>query len=158
VVVDSGQVEAVVRESLEPFERSGGENPYAIQADLQETMQALVGLIRNEAELREALKRIEALKERARKVRVEGGRVYNAGWHTALDLRSLLTIAECSAVAALERKESRGGHTREDHPYTDDTWGKVNVVLRLRDGRVQVSREPLPEMPPELRALFQERK
>src|SRR5207245_8339030 len=90
--------------------------------------------------------------------RVDGHRQYNPGWHTALDLDSLLTVAECSALAALERKESRGGHTREDHPYTDDTWGKVNVVVRLKDGRIQVSREPLPEMPPDLKALFQERK
>jgi succinate dehydrogenase / fumarate reductase flavoprotein subunit len=158
LTVDSGVVESIVREALEPFERAGGENPYAIQADLQDTMQALVGLIRTESELKEAIKKIEVLKERAGKVRVEGGRVYNAGWHTALDLKSLLTVAECSAVAALERKESRGGHTRDDHPYTDDTWGKINVVLRLRDGRIQVSREPLPEMPAELKALFQERK
>jgi succinate dehydrogenase / fumarate reductase, flavoprotein subunit len=158
VAVDSAFVESIVRRSLEPFERAGGENPYAIQADLQETMQHLVGLIRTESELKDALEKIEALKERARKARVEGGRTYNAGWHTALDLDSLLTVAECSAVAALERQESRGGHTRADHPYTDDTWGKVNVVLRLRDGRIQVSREPLPEMPAELKALFQERK
>jgi len=121
-------------------------------------MQGLVGLIRTEAELKEAIKKIEVFKQRAAKVRVEGGRVYNAGWHTALDIRSLLTVAECSAMAALERTESRGGHTRDDHPYTDDTWGKVNVVLRLRDGRIQVSREPLPEMPAELKTLFQERK
>ncbi len=158
ITVDAGFVESVVREALEPFERTGGENPYAIQADLQDTMQALVGLIRTESELKEAIKKIEILKQRAGKVRVEGGRVYNAGWHTALDLKSLLTVAECSAVAALERNESRGGHTRDDHPYTDDTWGKVNVVLRRRDGRIQVSREPLPEMPAELKALFQERK
>ena len=157
-MADSTQVESIARTMLEPFNRSGGENPYAIQADLQETMQALVGIIRNEAELKEALKRIEALKERAKKVRVDGGRVYNPGWHVALDLSSLLTVAECSALAALERKESRGGHTRDDHPYADDTWGKLNVVLRLRDGRVQVAREPLPEMPAELKALFQERK
>jgi succinate dehydrogenase / fumarate reductase flavoprotein subunit len=121
-------------------------------------MQTYVGIIRNEPELREALKRIERLKERARKVHVQGQRQYNPGWHLALDLDSLLTVAECSAVAALERKESRGGHTRDDHPYTDDTWGKVNVVLRLKNGKLQVSREPLPEMPPELKALFQERK
>jgi succinate dehydrogenase / fumarate reductase, flavoprotein subunit len=158
LTVDSAFVESIVRESLEPFERAGGENPYAIQADLQDTMQNLVGLIRTESELKEAIKKIELLKQRASKVRVEGGRVYNAGWHTALDLRSLLTVAECSAVAALERTESRGGHTREDHPYTDDTWGKVNVVVRLREGRLQISREPLPEMPAELKALFQERK
>jgi succinate dehydrogenase / fumarate reductase flavoprotein subunit len=158
IAVDVGFVESVVRESLEPFERQGGENPYAIQAELQDTMQDLVGLIRTESELKEALKKIAAFKQRASKVRVEGGRVYNSGWHTALDLHSLLTVAECSAVAALERQESRGGHTRDDHPYTDDTWGKINVVLRLRDGRIQVSREPLPEMPAELKALFQERK
>jgi succinate dehydrogenase / fumarate reductase flavoprotein subunit len=158
LVADSAQVEAIARTMLEPFNRSGGENPYAIQSDLQETMQALVGIIRREDELKEALKRIEALKERANKVRVDGGRVYNPGWHVALDLASLLTVAECSATAALERKESRGGHTRDDHPYTDDQWGKLNVVLRVRDGRVQVNREPLPEMPAELKALFQERK
>jgi len=158
LVADSAQVESIARAMLEPFGRSGGENPYAIQADLQETMQNLVGIIRTEAEMRQALATIEALKERARKVRVDGGRLYNPGWHVALDLASLLTVAECTTRAALERQESRGGHTRDDHPYTDDTWGKVNVVLRLRDGAVQVSREPLPEMPAELRALFQERK
>ncbi len=158
LTVDSAQIEQAARQMLAPFERSGGENPYAIQSELQETMQTLVGIIRNEPELREAIKRIERLKERARKVRVDGHRQYNPGWHTALDLESLLAVAECSAMAALERKESRGGHTRDDHPYTDDTWGKVNVVLRFKDGRVQVSREPLPEMPAELKALFQERK
>ncbi|PYM45402.1 MAG: fumarate reductase/succinate dehydrogenase flavoprotein subunit [Candidatus Rokuibacteriota bacterium] len=158
LTVDAGQVEAVAREVLEPFSRAGGENPYAIQADLQETMQSLVGLIRSERELTEALRKIETLKARAKRVRAEGARTYNPGWHTALDLRSLLAVAECCAMAALERKESRGGHTRDDHPYTDDQWGRVNVVLRLRDGALQLSREPLPEMPAELRALFQERK
>src|SRR5947199_3144012 len=158
LVVDSAQVEQAARQMLAPFERTGGANPYAIQSDLQDTMQALVGIIRNEADLKEALKRLDVLKARAAKVRVDGHRQYNPGWHTALDLDSLLTVAECSALAALERKESRGGHTREDHPYTDDTWGKVNVVVRLKDGRIQVSREPLPEMPPDLKALFQERK
>jgi succinate dehydrogenase / fumarate reductase flavoprotein subunit len=158
LVTDSAEVESIARAMVEPFGRSGGENPYAIQAELQETMQNLVGIIRTEREMRQALSTIETLKERAKKVRVDGGRVYNPGWHVALDLASLLTVAECTTLAALERKESRGGHTRDDHPYTDDTWGKVNVVLRLRDGAVQVSREPLPEMPAELRALFQERK
>ncbi len=158
LTVDAGQVEAVAREVLEPFSRAGGENPYAIQADLQETMQNLVGLIRSERELKEALRKIETLKARAKRVRAEGARTYNPGWHTALDLRSLLAVAECCALAALERKESRGGHTRDDHPYADDQWGRVNVVLRLRDGALQLSREPLPEMPAELRALFQERK
>lgn len=158
LVVDAGEAERVARETLAPFERSGSENPYAIQAELQDVMQTLVGIIRNEAELKQALQKIEGLKERARKVRVEGGRTYNPGWHTALDLASLLTVAECCAMAALERKESRGGHTRDDHPYTDDTWGTVNVVLRQRQGKLQLSREPLPQMPGELKALFQERK
>jgi succinate dehydrogenase / fumarate reductase flavoprotein subunit len=158
LTVESGQTEAVARELLEPFDRTGGENPYAIQAELQETMQTLVGIIRTEREMQEARRKIEALRARAARVRVEGGRAYNPGWHVALDLRSLLTVAECCTRAALERTESRGGHTRDDHPYTDDQWGKVNVVLRLRDGAIQVSREPLPEMPPELKALVQERK
>ncbi len=158
LTVDAGQVDAVARELVEPLARVGGENPYAIQADLQETMQNLVGLIRSERELKEALRTIETLKARAKRVRAEGARTYNPGWHTALDLRSLLAVAECCALAALERKESRGGHTRDDHPYTDDQWGKVNVVLRLKNGTLQLSREPLPEMPGELRALFQERK
>jgi succinate dehydrogenase flavoprotein subunit len=159
LTVDTAQIESCAREALEPFTRSGSsENPYAIQAELQDTMQALAGIIRTESELKEALKKIEMLKERARKVRVDGGRTYNPGWHTALDLRSLLTVAECSALAALERKESRGGHTREDYPKMDPEWGKVNVVLQQKNGSVQVRREPLPEMPPELKKLFEEKK
>jgi succinate dehydrogenase flavoprotein subunit len=157
--VDAGQVEAIVRETLEPFNRPAGENPYAIQAELQDTMQELVCLIRTESEMIEALKRIEGYKARAKKVGVGGGRAYNPGWHTALDLRSLLTVAECCTRAALDRKESRGGHTRDDHPYTDDTWGTLNVVLeQAGDGGVALRHEPLPQMPAELKALFQERK
>ena len=91
-------------------------------------------------------------------MRVEGHRQYNPGWHTALDLESLLTVAECCTMGALERKESRGGHTRDDHPYTDDLWGTVNVVLRQRKESLQLTREPLPQMPDELKQLFQERK
>ena len=155
--VDAGQVEAVARETLEPFGRPAGENPYAIQAELQDTMQNLVGIIRTEAELKEALKKIEALKARAKNVGAGGGRTYNPGWHTALDVRSLLTVAECCAMAALERTESRGGHTRDDHPYSDDTWGTVNVVLSERGGGISLRREPLPKMPDELKALLQER-
>jgi len=158
LTIERGQVEQAVQAMLAPFERVGGENPYAIQSDLQETMQMLVGIIRHARELREALVRIEALKERARKVRVDGHRQYNPGWHTALDLDALLTVAECCAMAALERQESRGAHTRDDYPYTDDQWGNLNVVLRLPEGRLQVSREPLPPMPAELKALCQERK
>ena len=158
ITVNTSEVQSIVQVALAPFERSGGENPYAIQSELQETMQNLVGLIRTDREIRQAQERIAALKERAQRVRVEGNRHYNPGWHTALDLDSLLTVSECCAMAALERTESRGGHTRDDHPYTDDQWGKVNVVLRRRNGVLQLAREPLPEMPAELKALFQERK
>jgi succinate dehydrogenase / fumarate reductase flavoprotein subunit len=156
LAVQSGQVEAIAAELLRPLARPGGENPYAIQHGLQETMQALVGIIRAEAELREALKRLGELKDRARGVGVAGGRAYNPGWHTAVDLGSLLTIAECCALAALERTESRGAHTREDYPKTNPEWGKVNVVVRLKNGGPTVRREPLPQMCEELRALFQE--
>jgi succinate dehydrogenase / fumarate reductase flavoprotein subunit len=159
LTVDAGQIEAIARETLEPFSRTAGENPYAIQSELQDMMQDLVGIIRNETELLEALKRIDGLKARAKKVGVGGTRIYNPGWHTALDLKSLLTVAECCARAALERKESRGGHTRDDHPYTDDTWGTVNVVIKQgQAGTIELRREPLPKMPDELKALFQERK
>ncbi|MGH9005006.1 MAG: FAD-binding protein, partial [Acidimicrobiia bacterium] len=113
LAVDSAQVESIGRAILEPFTRSGNENPYSIQADLQDTMQSLVGIIRTESELNDALKKIGEFKERARRVRVEGGRTYNPAWHTALDLTALLTVAEGVTMAALERKESRGGHTRD---------------------------------------------
>jgi succinate dehydrogenase / fumarate reductase, flavoprotein subunit len=124
-------------------------------------MQALVGIIRNEAELKEALKRIEALKERAKKVRVDGGRVYNPGWHVALDLSALLTVAECSAVAALERKESRGGHTRDDHPSMQSDWRKTLLVCRTEgDPRalvpeVGVTKEPQIPVRQDLLDLFE---
>jgi len=157
LTVDGGQVESIARTLLEPFTRSGSENPYTIQADLQDTMHNLVGIIRVEAELQQALEKLAVLKQRAARVHVDGGRVYNPGWHVALDLASLLTVSECCALAALERKESRGGHTREDHPYTDDTWGAVNLVSRQQGDRIDLRREPLPQMPPELKALVQER-
>jgi succinate dehydrogenase / fumarate reductase flavoprotein subunit len=157
LVVDSGQVEALARDLLVPFGRTGTENPYAIQAELQETMQSLAGIIRTERELQEALKKIDGLRQRAVKVRVEGGRAYNPGWHTALDLGSLLAVAEGVALAALERTESRGGHTRDDYPKTDAEWGKVNIVVRLKNGTTQIAREPLPAMPAELKTLLQEK-
>jgi succinate dehydrogenase / fumarate reductase flavoprotein subunit len=154
--VDRAEVEAAVREVLAPFERSGPENPYAIQRELQETMQSLVGIIRVEPELKEAIERIEVLKDRARRVGVEGGRTYNPGWHLALDLRSLLTVSEAIALAALERKESRGGHTRDDYPQPDAHFAQVSIVVRQSHGRLGVSQEALPEMPAELKALFQD--
>jgi succinate dehydrogenase / fumarate reductase flavoprotein subunit len=158
VRVDDGQLAGIAREVLAPFERSGGENPYQIQRDLQETMQALVGIIRTEDELKEAVQQIEALKERAGRVRVEGGRVYNPGWHLGLDLASLLSVSEAITLAALERKESRGGHTREDYPKPDSHFGKVNIVIRQSNGRLTVTQEPLPAMPEELKKLLEDAK
>jgi succinate dehydrogenase / fumarate reductase flavoprotein subunit len=157
LAVDAGQVEAAVRGMLEPFERAGSENPYAIHADLQECMQALVGIIRTEGELRKALEEIATFKQRLARVRVDGGRVFNPGWHLALDLRSMLAVSEAVTLGALERKESRGGHTRDDYPMADDRYGKVNMVIRQRNGQLTVTQEPLPELPADLTALLQER-
>jgi succinate dehydrogenase / fumarate reductase flavoprotein subunit len=156
--VDPAQVEAAEREALAPFDRAGaGVNPYTVQQELQDCMQELVGIIRTEGELKSALERIAALKERAAEVGVEGHRQYNPGWHLALDLRSLLTVSECVALAAIERRESRGGHTRDDYPKPDPELGKVKMVVRARDGEVSVAREPLDDLPDDLRALFEEK-
>jgi len=157
--VSDVDVQAATDEAVEPFANPGSENPFAVMKDLQEHMQALVGIIRKQDELERALKEIERLKERAKNVSVQGtGRGYNPGWHTALDLRSMLTVSECVARAALERKESRGGHTRDDYPGTDPEWGKLNLVLRERRGSIDINRQPLPQMPDELKALFEEGK
>ena len=156
--VDPAQVESAEREALGPFDRAdGGVNPYTVQLELQDCMQELVGIIRTEGELKSALERIAALKERAAQVGVEGHRQYNPGWHLALDLRSLLTVSECVALAAIERRESRGGHTRDDYPKPDPELGKVKMVVRARDGEVSVSQEPLDDLPDDLRALFEEK-
>jgi succinate dehydrogenase flavoprotein subunit len=156
--VDDRQMEAIGRDVLAPFDRQGGENPYQIQKDLQDMMQTLVGIIRTEAELKEAVQRLEALKERASRVRVEGGRPYNPGWNLALDLRSLLSVSEAITLAALERMESRGGHTREDYPKTDPHFGSVNIVIRQSNGRLTVTQEPLPKVPEELKKLLEDQK
>jgi len=155
--VDPAQVHAAEREALAPFSDRGGENPYTVQQDLQDCMQELVGIIRTEGELKSALERIAVLRERAARVSVEGHRQYNPGWHLALDLRSLLTVSECVALAALERRESRGGHTRDDHPKPDPELAKVKVVVRRgAGGELTVAREALDEMPDDLQQLFEE--
>src|SRR6266540_3112262 len=156
--VDAGQAEAAARAVRMPFENAGNENPYTIHADLQECMQSLVGIIRNEGELRKALEEIAALKLRLGRVRVSGGREFNPAWHLALDLYSMLSVSEAVTLGALERKESRGGHTRDDFPFADDRFGKVNVVIRRKAGAFSVAQEPLPEMPDELKELLKERK
>ncbi|HET6812242.1 MAG TPA: fumarate reductase/succinate dehydrogenase flavoprotein subunit, partial [Acidimicrobiales bacterium] len=154
--VDEAEVDQLMADALTPFEREGGENPYALQQDLQETMHNLVGIIRVKDELAQALDRIGELKERSRKVTVEGHRQYNPGWHLALDLESLLTVSEAVARAALAREESRGGHTRDDFPKTDPEWGKVNNTVRRSGDGISLTQEPLPQMPDELKALFEE--
>jgi succinate dehydrogenase / fumarate reductase flavoprotein subunit len=156
--VDAGQIDLYARELLSPFESTGNENPYSVHADLQECMQNLVGIIRTESELKKALDVIGRLKERARNLKVAGNRQYNPGWHLALDLHSLLSFAEAATIAAIERKESRGGHTRDDYPNTDPKFAKTNIVIRRKNGDLTASQEPLPEMPDELKILLEEKK
>jgi succinate dehydrogenase / fumarate reductase flavoprotein subunit len=158
--VDGGQVDEIAASALEPFERDRGENPYSIHRDLEDTMHNLVGIIRTEVELKQALDEIGAYRERTERVSVEGHRQFNPGWHLALDLRSMLAVSECIARAALERRESRGGHTRDDFPSTDPEFATVNVrVRRAEDGSgTVIDHLQLPEMPDDLRALFEEKK
>jgi len=157
--VDAGEVEAAARQALEPFDRPSGESPFLIQRDLQETMQDLVGIVRREEELNQALEVLQQLKSRARQAGVMGNREYNPGWHTALDLSNLLLISEAITRAALQRKESRGAHFRDDYPARDEAAGKFNLVLRRRpDGEMQISPEPIPEMPAELKQIIEEMK
>jgi succinate dehydrogenase / fumarate reductase, flavoprotein subunit len=152
----ASEVATATADALRPFETYGTENAYAVQAELQDIMFALVGIIRTAEEMQQALDHIEAFKERVRNVRVEGGRAYNPGWHVALDINAMLTVSEACARAALERKESRGGHTRDDYPATDPEWGKVNLILTAKDGVISITRKPLPQMPDELAKLFEE--
>jgi succinate dehydrogenase / fumarate reductase flavoprotein subunit len=157
-LVPAEDVDAAAAEALAPFETEGGENPYTVHQDLQNVMQDLVGIIRNEEELSSAIKEIDALRRRVANLTVEGNRQYNPGWNLALDLRNMLLVSEAVAKAALERKESRGGHTRDDYPMTDyDFWGKINLVCELgASGEVTVRQQPLPQPPPELAALLED--
>ncbi|MEU7295045.1 fumarate reductase/succinate dehydrogenase flavoprotein subunit [Streptomyces exfoliatus] len=135
--VEAVDVEAAAAEALAPFAGPDGhapENPYTLHQELQQTMNDLVGIIRREGEMAEALERIAALRARARRISVEGHRQFNPGWHLALDLRNMLLVGECVARAALERTESRGGHTREDYPAMDRAWRPVNLLCRTSDG------------------------
>jgi succinate dehydrogenase / fumarate reductase, flavoprotein subunit len=153
--VATADVESAVDTALAPLSRQSGENPYTLQQDLQAVMGDLVGIIRREGELEDALKRLQDLKQRVANVGAVGGRKYNPGWHLALDLRNMLVVSECTAKAALEREESRGGHTREDYPKMSPEWRKVNLVCSLdKSGDVVLERKPLPKMPGELIRLF----
>ena len=152
--VTDDDVVAARREAEAPFTAVGGENPYAIHAELQQTMNDFVGIIRTADEMEQALKRLDELKARARKATVRGDKVFNPGWHLALDLPNMLIVSECVARSALMREESRGGHTRDDFPAMSDAWRKVNLVCRPVGEGVEVTAQPLPTMPPELLALF----
>jgi succinate dehydrogenase / fumarate reductase, flavoprotein subunit len=152
--VSDADVRAAAEAAVAPFADEGGENPYTVQHDLQDVMHNLVGIIRTSDEMEQALKAISDLRERATKATVEGHRQYNPGWHLALDLHNMLLVSECIARAALQRTESRGGHTRDDYPATDQSWGRVNLHCVLDGDEVAVERRPLPVMPDELRALF----
>ncbi|HXB26576.1 MAG TPA: fumarate reductase/succinate dehydrogenase flavoprotein subunit [Gemmatimonadaceae bacterium] len=155
--VDVAQATRAERRALEPFERKAGEGPYQIQQALQNVMQENVGIVRREAEMLRALAEIDALSARAANVTVTGNREYNPGWHTALDLGNLLTISRAITITAIERKESRGGHFRDDYPNKDPEFGKVNLVIQAGpDGSMVLSRVPIPPMPPELAAVIKE--
>jgi succinate dehydrogenase / fumarate reductase, flavoprotein subunit len=162
--IDSAQLDAATANALEPFARgaragSTSENAFQLQYELQETMQDLVGIVRNETDMLKALEQLERLRERSRRVGVPGSREYNPGWHTALDLENLLTVSEAVTRSALERKESRGAHFREDYPDKDDASAKYNVVIRRSpQGQMEVRHEPLSEMPGELKRIVEEMK
>jgi succinate dehydrogenase / fumarate reductase, flavoprotein subunit len=158
--LDLAEVDDAIRSALAPFERGasdGGGGPYQVQQELQTMMQTLVGIVRTEPEMKRALMGIDRLKERARQIGVVGNREYNPGWHTGLDLANLLTVSEAITRAAMERRESRGGHFREDYPEKDPAGATFNIVIRKgEDARMRLSREAIPEMPAELKRIIQE--
>ena len=162
--IDEVEIETAKREALEPFDRASqaagdAEGPYQVQADLQEMMQSLVGIVRRQEEMERALDGLAKLWKRSQNVSVHGHREYNPGWHTALDLKHLLTVSEAITRSAIERKESRGGHFRDDFPNRNGADGKINIVVRKdADGSMQVRPEPIPEMPEHLQQVIDEMK
>jgi succinate dehydrogenase / fumarate reductase flavoprotein subunit len=154
------EIEKAIRESLTPFERTANvENPFKVQEELQNTMQNLVGIVRLEDEMKEAYARLQTYKERSSRVGVTGHREYNGGWHTAIDLQNLLNVAEAITLSAIERKESRGGHFREDYPDKVAEFGTFNIMVKQAPGGgIQVSRIPIPEIPAELEQVIEEQK
>jgi succinate dehydrogenase / fumarate reductase, flavoprotein subunit len=153
--IPDAEVEQAMREALGAFEREG-ENPFAVQSALQAVMQRNAGIIRDKAGLETALKELDKLKTRANKVGITGSREYNPGWHTAIDLQSLIIVSEATARAALERTESRGGHTRSDYPDSDEKQAREQIVIKKEEGRMVVRREAQPPIPADLLALIKE--
>jgi succinate dehydrogenase / fumarate reductase, flavoprotein subunit len=158
VRVEQAQVDEAENEMLAPFARPNGEGPYEIHRELQDTLQKLVGIFRNEADLQEALKKIVGFRERAARVHVDGSRMFNPGWHLTRDLQSMLKAAEAVTRCALARKESRGAHSRIDFPEYDAEWGKRNNVVVKEGGAMKLRQEPVPEMPEELKQMFADEK
>ncbi|PYX87925.1 MAG: fumarate reductase/succinate dehydrogenase flavoprotein subunit, partial [Acidobacteria bacterium] len=155
--LDPQQVAEAEREMLATFERADGENPYSVHHDLQQTMQALVGIFRVEEDLQRAMGELEKLKQRAAKVRVEGSRMFNPGWHLARDLRNMLTVSEAVTRSAIARKESRGAHSRIDFAGLDAEWGRKNNIIQ-RDGEaMRLRQNPLPEIPGELKEILEDK-
>ncbi len=156
VAPDAGEVEEQVREALAPFDRTTGESPYKVQQDLQVMMQSLVGIVRREEEMLRAREELARLKERAAAVGVPGGRAYNPGWHTAIDLKNLMTVSEAIILSALARKESRGGHFRDDYPEKQAEFGTLNhVITQAADGRMALERRPVTSKTAELAELVE---
>jgi succinate dehydrogenase / fumarate reductase flavoprotein subunit len=159
VTINQAQADAAAASALAPFERTGNDNPFAVQHELQGMMQELVGIVRVENEMQEALEKLAALKKRADTVPTPGNREYNPGWHTALDLQNLMTVSEAVTRSALERKESRGAHFRDDYPSKDPAYGSFNTLIRkTSDGAMQISREPLIPMTGEHKQIIEEMK
>jgi succinate dehydrogenase / fumarate reductase, flavoprotein subunit len=154
--IDGAQIEEAERQVLAPFDRSDGENPYAIHHDLQDVMQNLVGIFRTNEDLRQALAKLEVLKGRAQKMRVEGSRLFNPGWHLSRDVENMLTVSEACTHAALARTESRGAHSRLDYPKTEDAWGKKNLVIVKKNGAMTLFEVPQVAMPAELAQILTE--
>jgi len=157
--IPDAEVDATVRDALAPFEREGegaGENPFAVQSALQAVMQRHAGIARDRAGLETALAELEKLKAEVKRVGITGSREYNPGWHTAIDLRSLLIVSEATARAALERTESRGGHTRTDFPESDERQAREQIVIKKEGDRMAVRREPQPPLPPDLMTIIKE--
>jgi succinate dehydrogenase / fumarate reductase flavoprotein subunit len=156
--VDSVQIERAEKEALEPFQRKDGENPYAIHRDLQTTMQNLVGIFRIRDDVQRALGELEKFRQRLARVSVEGSRMFNPGWHLALELKSMLTVSEAVARSALLREESRGAHSRIDFPNPDPAWGSKNNIVRREGETMKLRQDSRPELPEELKQILAEEK